>query len=98
MKRILASLLCIAMLLPLAGCGSAIPQDIEPTPGVRTITVAQNGETEYTIVYSSTLEDGSVEKSAALYLQSALEQMTSATFGLMDRSAVQSRGDLPAAG
>ncbi len=84
MKRILAFLLCITMLLPLAGCSTDIPQDIEPIPGVRTVTVAQDGETEYSIVYSSTLADDSVEKAAALYLQSALEQMTSATFRLAD--------------
>ena len=82
MKRILAFLLCMAMLLPLAGC-STVPKE-EPIPGVRTVTVAQNGKTEYTIVYSSALEDGSVEQSAALYLQAALEQLTSATFPVMD--------------
>ncbi len=84
MKRILAFLLCITMLLPLAGCSTDIPQDIEPIPGVRTVTVAQDGETEYSIVYSSTLADDSVEKAAAIYLQAALEQMTSATFRLID--------------
>ena len=66
MKRIFASLLCIAMLLSLAGCSAAIPKDNEPIPGVRTVTVAQKGKTEYTIVYSSTLADDSVEKAAAL--------------------------------
>ena len=84
MKRILAFLLCIAMLLSVAGCSKTIPEDVAPIPGERALTVAQNGQTEYTIVYSSALEDGSVEKSAALYLQAVLEQMTSATFRIMD--------------
>ena len=86
MKRIFALLLCMAMLLPLAGCSTGIPKDHEPIPGVRTVTVAQKGKTKYTIVYSSTLADDSVEKAAALYLQTALQQMTSATFRLMDDS------------
>lgn len=84
MKRILAFLLCIAMLLSFAGCSTDIPKDIEPTPGKRSVTVAKNGKTEYSIVYSSTLADDSVEKAAALYLKTALEQMTSATFQVID--------------
>ena len=84
MKRIFASLLCMVMLLSLVSCSIAVPKDQEPTPGVRTVTVAKNGKTKYTIVYSSTLEEDSVEKAAALYLQSVLEQMTGATFRLVD--------------
>ena len=84
MKKIVAFLLCIVMLLPLVGCSTDIPEDAEPIPGVRTVTVAQNGTTEYTIVYSNTLADDSVEKNAAQYLQTVLEQMTGATFRLMD--------------
>ncbi len=87
MKRILALLLCIAMLLSLVGCSTDIPQDSEPVPGERAVTVARNGKTDYAIVYSSTLTDDSVEKAAALYLKNALEQMTSATFNLKDDSA-----------
>jgi hypothetical protein len=69
------------------GCSTDIPQDSEPVPGERAVTVARNGKTEYAIVYSSTLTDDSVEKAAALYLKNALEQMTSATFNLKDDSA-----------
>jgi uncharacterized protein YceK len=49
MKRIFAFLLCFAMLLPLAGCGT-ISSDGAPTPGVRTVTVAQKAKTKYTIL------------------------------------------------
>ena len=84
MKRILSFLLCIALLMPLVSCSTDIPEDVEPTPGARAVTVAKDGKTEYTIVYSSTLEDDSVEKAAALYLQAVLEQMTSATFEITD--------------
>ena len=85
MKRILTILLCVVMLLSATGCGDTV-KDTEPTPGVRSITLAQKGKTKYTIVYSSTLADDSVEKSAALYLQSVLEQITSATFRIKDDS------------
>ena len=84
MKKILAFLLSIAMLVPLAGCSTDVPEDVDPIPGERAVTIAENGETAYAIVYSSTLADDSVEKAAALYLQAALEQMTSATFQLID--------------
>lgn len=84
MKRILALLLCIAMLLSLAGCNNTRPNDNNSTSNTRTVTLAQNGKTDYTIVYSSTASEGSVEKSAALYLKTVLEQVTSATFRIVD--------------
>ncbi len=85
MKRIVAYLLCFAMLLAFAGCGpQTVPgENTPPTPGERSITLASNGQTSYSIVYSRSASNDGVEKSAALYLQSALERMTGASFALI---------------
>ena len=47
MKRILAVLLCMAMLLSLAGCSSTVPEDVEPIPGERALTVARISHTRF---------------------------------------------------